>query len=914
MTTTVLVAGLVALVPGTAQAAGTTYLVQQGNSSCSDTGTGSSSAPLCSISAAAKKALLGDTVQVDAGEYHEQVNPADGVTLRATTKNAVVVGTDDLSSATWSQVQASSTGWSTVLGPNAQPAQVFARGSRLTKALAANQMTTGSWFYDSPTKKLYVDLGGSTVPTAGDAVEIVRSYGFRVKAGPAGVIIDGFTVRAPGVAGVFLEAATGATVTNVDVTESLAYGVNVVGGSGNQFSSLHTSNNASIGVRFSNSMNNSLTSSVSDHNRNHGVSMQGGSGNRVAGVTASYNVSPPGQPRVATGIDVNKDAAGVGSVDAVVEQNTTFNNGDSGIEIYQGSTGAVVRRNESYDNGDHGIDISAAAGATVVSNTVVGNGTPGINVEGTSTSTTLRDNIAVDNAVASTGTHGDIRVDEQSVTGTTIDRDLVFQTDSARTIIEWARADYTSLSAFRAAQPGQETRGLSADPKFGSLSGRDLGLTIQSPAVDAADSDVTGWFAADRTGASPVDQPTVVDTGRGTPTYADMGALELTEVTAPPVDDPPHAALTFTPAQPTVGEQVTLDATGSSDDKSIASYAFDCGNGTSAPAGQSATTTCTYGAAGDYTASVTVTDSGNQTGTASKAVTVTAVTPPPPPVDNPPQAALSVTPAQPMVGEQVTLDASGSTDDNAIASFAFDCGNGTTIPASQSNTASCSYIAADTYTASVTVTDSGNQTGTASKAVTVTAVTPPPPPPPVSEPPSASLVVSHRRPRQLVPVTLDASGSSADALSAIAPYRFYCGKGRRHAAQQTPITTCTYRKMGTYIASVVVTDSHGQASTATRKIVVRRGLPPTARLGLSARVVRRGELVKADASGSTGTAVSSIKMYRIDCGNGHDTRSATRSSMSCRFFRAGRHTITAWVKSTLGLVDTRTKTLWVRRR
>ena len=71
-----------------------------------------------------------------------------------------------------------------------------------------------------------------------------------------------------------------------------------------------------------------------------------------------------------------------------------------------------MRRNLSYDNGDHGIDISNAANATVVSHTGVGNLASGLNVEGTSTGATLRDNIAVDNAVSTPRSKGDIRVED----------------------------------------------------------------------------------------------------------------------------------------------------------------------------------------------------------------------------------------------------------------------------------------------------------------------------------------------------------------------------------------------------------------------------------------------------------------------------------------------------------------------
>ena len=71
----------------------------------------------------------------------------------------------------------------------------------------------------------------------------------------------------------------------------------------------------------------------------------------------------------------------------------------------------------------------------------------------------------------------------------------------------------------------------------------------------------------------------------------------------------------------------SFDGSGSSDpDGTIASYAWDFGDGTTATG---ATTTHAYTAAGSYTARLTVTDDGGATGGTSKVVTVTA--PPPPP-------------------------------------------------------------------------------------------------------------------------------------------------------------------------------------------------------------------------------------------------------------------------------------------
>ena len=73
-----------------------------------------------------------------------------------------------------------------------------------------------------------------------------------------------------------------------------------------------------------------------------------------------------------------------------------------------------MRRNLVYDNGDHGLDCLGSAGDRVIGNTVVGNATAGINVEGGCSGAVVADNISVDNAIGSTRTIGNIRLDEES--------------------------------------------------------------------------------------------------------------------------------------------------------------------------------------------------------------------------------------------------------------------------------------------------------------------------------------------------------------------------------------------------------------------------------------------------------------------------------------------------------------------
>ncbi|WP_225984189.1 PKD domain-containing protein [Epidermidibacterium keratini] len=89
-------------------------------------------------------------------------------------------------------------------------------------------------------------------------------------------------------------------------------------------------------------------------------------------------------------------------------------------------------------------------------------------------------------------------------------------------------------------------------------------------------------------------------------------------VTAPPPNQAPTAKFTFS----TQGLTAAVDGSTSSDpDGSIASYAWDFGDGQT---GTGATATHTYTAAGTYTITLTVTDNAGATATATGSVTVSA--------------------------------------------------------------------------------------------------------------------------------------------------------------------------------------------------------------------------------------------------------------------------------------------------
>jgi PKD repeat protein len=180
---------------------------------------------------------------------------------------------------------------------------------------------------------------------------------------------------------------------------------------------------------------------------------------------------------------------------------------------------------------------------------------------------------------------------------------------------------------------------------------------------------------------------------------------------------PPRAALTVTPDSGAIDLEVTADASASTDDDGtspIQSYAFDFGDGSAIVGPQAgATAAHVYTSPGTYTVTVTVTDTAGLSDTETREVTVR---------DDPPDAALTVTPSTGMVPLQVTADASASRDADAtpIDSYRFDFGDGSPVVGPQAEpTATHTYDVPGTYTVTVTVRDTAGLTGTASTQVVV---------------------------------------------------------------------------------------------------------------------------------------------------------------------------------------------------
>jgi len=270
---------------------------------------------------------------------------------------------------------------------------------------------------------------------------------------------------------------------------------------------------------------------------------------------------------------------------------------------------------------------------------------------------------------------------------------------------------------------------------------------------------------------------------------------------------PPSATASATPRSGTAPLTVAFTGTGSDTDGTIASYAWSFGDGgTSTQQNPSHT----YASAGNFTATLVVTDNAGATGSAAVSITVSA------PVNQPPTATASANPTSGTAPLAVVFTGGGTDTDGTIASYAWTFGDGGT---STVKSPSHTYASAGSYTASLVVTDNGGATGSAAVSITVSA--------PVNQPPTAT--ASANPTSGTAPLAVAFTGTGNDPDGTIASYSWSFGDGGT-STQQNP--SHTYVSSGNYTASLVVTDNSGATGSALVGITVSAGnQPPLANAG-----------------------------------------------------------------------------------
>lgn len=299
---------------------------------------------------------------------------------------------------------------------------------------------------------------------------------------------------------------------------------------------------------------------------------------------------------------------------------------------------------------------------------------------------------------------------------------LVLNTDVPATIAEWAQAT-----------AGRTVDGRSLTPLVTDAHAFDHRVSFHSQVPDPTNPQHPGGFGLQADQFSYFE----LDTGEKELYDRSVDPYETTNVVAVPQYAPVVAqlatilhgltscsgascAVTRPDLAPQLGSvSVTCSATvptcdvatgvASDADGTIVSYVWDFGDGTSA---SGRTAHHVYATDGDYTVTLTVTDSAGTTAVATRPIHAGL------PPNQPPTAAASVT----VTGTTADFDASASTDaDGTIVSYDWDFGDGST---GSGATPAHDYGAPGSWTATVTVTDDRGGADAATVAVDIPAAPP----------------------------------------------------------------------------------------------------------------------------------------------------------------------------------------------
>jgi PKD repeat protein len=309
------------------------------------------------------------------------------------------------------------------------------------------------------------------------------------------------------------------------------------------------------------------------------------------------------------------------------------------------------------------------------------------------------------------------------------------------------------------------------------------------------------------TGATPVHTYTTDGTFTVSLTVTDdAGALDTQATTATIAANPlPPIADANGPYSGVVGSPVGFDGTSSSDpDGSITAYAWDFGDG---GLGTGATPTHIYSVDGTYTVVLTVTDNDGQTSVDTTSATIN------PAGGNVPPVANANGPYSGTEGVAVQFSSSGSMDTDGVL-VAYDWGFGDGGGSTAENPAHA-YIAAGTYTVTLTVTDDAGDSGSDSTTVTIEA-------PAVNSPPSANANGPYSG---FVgdAIVFDGSGS-VDPDGIIVRYDWEFGDGTT-LGDAGPAPSHTYAAAGDYTVILTVTDDMGATDSAPADVAIGEPLP-----------------------------------------------------------------------------------------
>lgn len=555
--------------------------------------------------------------------------------------------------------------------------------------------------------------------------------------------------------------------------------------------------------------------------------------------------------------------------------------------------------------GDLRLSIEAPDGTTVVlADRQGGSGDDFVNTVFASTGTAL-----TSGAAPFTGTfraQGDLSVlDGHEQQGTWKLRIADTQLSDAGTLVSWGG------SVAQAVCSGNPIPSFTATPNPVAP-----GATASLSAAESLDPTPGGSIVRyewdlDGNGTFELDGGTSATTSRSWPTKQTVTVgLRVTDnegnaevVTSPVyVTAAPSAALTFLPALPVTAQTVTLDASGSTDpDGTITGHEWDLDSNGSfeRSTGVTPTTQTSFATPGIHGVRVRVTDDTGATDVKRVEVAV---------ANRAPTARLSV-PATPIPGQQVTLDASASSDpDGTIVRHEWDLdGNGTyEVDSGPGSVTARSFTASGSYPVGVRITDDSGATAATSATVSVDA----PPLPALAVWPSPGVAGK--------PVYFGASGST-DPDGSITRYEWDLDGDGAYELDTGTVdkTTRTYTTAGTWTVRLRVTDNRGVGAVTSAPLRIDA---PAAVVAPETGTAGTGDGgTSADGGGGTGGGSGAALFTAALLGPPIQAVRLARSaglSVSCRVSAGARCSLTVYLPAPAvrRLLLARSSTVRARRR
>jgi len=306
-------------------------------------------------------------------------------------------------------------------------------------------------------------------------------------------------------------------------------------------------------------------------------------------------------------------------------------------------------------------------------------------------------------------------------------------------------------------------------------------------------------------GSAPVNttSPTITHiytaTGNYTVTLTVVDSENLTDTTFASIIiiNYPVANFSYSPSYPIVNEVVTFNASASDPDGgTIIEYFWDFGDGNNETG---VVVTHAYTTYGTFVVNLTVTDSEGLSNSLTQEVNVREY----------PEASFVYSPANPLIGETVTFDASGSKPNGGeIISYSWDFGDSSTGTGIIVNHTYSDY---GIYNVTLTVVDSEGLSDAYTLSIRILII------------PTANFTYSPKYPTVNQSVTFNAS-IAFDPDGTIVSYVWDFGDGNI-TTTTSPLITHVYQDANTYEVTLTVIDDDGLTDNITQNVAVYTTVP-----------------------------------------------------------------------------------------